>query len=637
MAEEEGVFVETVELPPEPPPSGAVQWLRDNLFYSISSGLLTLTLGAITLIGVRTFLGWFLDPFRKWASVTENARLLMVQAYPQEEFHRVWIALGIVAVLAGLSLAVWQAFGMMSVERITRGMMAAGSIVAVGSLLAPLGEEGLTSVRIMVFVAGAVIAGAGYLWKRTAGDGLKEDNIPTALVAGFLLAIGVLALWTIKLPVQETFADGTKEVFLQRIATSTTAPWTLLIAALAVSYLVGRVLPESALVRRLLVVGWMLSFPVILMFVLRAPATEWNLVAVEDLPIFLGVGVVVSLILYLFGNPAVGEWKYLVSALWLLVAIAWVFVSFLFFDPNGMFQFVIPFTTTQITIDPGFTINSTFDVLQVLEFKFPLLLGALFALAAPSFGGPRAARLRYLVVWWVALFGLIVAFRSGASATSLELAGSQFVGGLALTFTLAIGGLALSFPLGVLMALGRASTMPIVRMICTTYIELVRSVPLITWLFFGANLLNLFLKGVIDVNEIVRAIIAVALFSAAYLAENVRGGLQSIPKGQYEAADAVGMSVVQKTVLITLPQALKAVIPALVGQVIALFKDTSLVAIIGLFDLLYIARTIIPNQSANIGSLMETTVTAAVVYWIFTFTFSRSSMRLEKRLGLGTR
>jgi general L-amino acid transport system permease protein len=272
-----------------------------------------------------------------------------------------------------------------------------------------------------------------------------------------------------------------------------------------------------------------------------------------------------------------------------------------------------------------------------LEFKFPLILGALFALAAPSFGGARAARLRYIGVWLGALGLLIMSFRLGAASSLLELSGTAFVGGLSLTFTLAIAAIVLSFPLGVLLALGRASTMPIVRMISTTYIELVRSVPLITWLYIGSNLLNLFLAGVVDIFSVVRAITAMTLFSAAYLAENVRGGLQSIPKGQYEAADAVGMSVVQKTVLITLPQALKAVIPALVGQVISLFKDTSLVSIIGLFDLLYIARNVIPGQSANIGSILELTVVAAAIYWIFTFTFSRSSMRLERRLGLGTR
>ncbi len=127
------------------------------------------------------------------------------------------------------------------------------------------------------------------------------------------------------------------------------------------------------------------------------------------------------------------------------------------------------------------------------------------------------------------------------------------------------------------------------------------------------------------------------LFSAAYLAENVRGGLQSIPKGQYEAARALGMSTAQMTMLITLPQALRVVIPAIVGQVISLFKDTSLVAIVGLADFFRVVRDIVPNQPTSLGSILENLILAAVVYWVFTFSFSRASQRLERRLGVGTR
>jgi general L-amino acid transport system permease protein len=136
---------------------------------------------------------------------------------------------------------------------------------------------------------------------------------------------------------------------------------------------------------------------------------------------------------------------------------------------------------------------------------------------------------------------------------------------------------------------------------------------------------------------VVKAIVAIALFSAAYLAENVRGGLQSIPKGQYEAAKAMGLSTVQTTVFITLPQALRSVIPAIVGQVISLFKDTSLVAIIGLADFLRVARDIVPNQPASLGSLQESLLFAMAIYWVFTFNVSRASLRLERKLGVGER
>ncbi len=620
MADSE-VFVDTGELAPEPPPSGAVQWIRDNLAYSVSSTITTIVVGFIVFFGLRALIAWFLNPFRKWSSVTANSRLLMVQAYPDAQFSRVWISVGIVVVLAGLSAAVWRVAGKVSVGQVASGLLSVGSAALVLALLAP-GE--FTGGRGILAVSGLAIAGAGYLWKRAKKASINDPVISTVALAGFGLVLIAVFLWTIKLPVQEVFADGTKEVTSQALANSTKVPWTILLGVLAASYVIGVAIRDAVpALRRILVGLWALSFPAILMVVMRAPDIKWDTVLSLDLPIFLVVGAAVGAALYVIGAPDTGEWKFIVSALGLVLAILWVLFSWYLFDPTS----TSPFHIT----------SSAADVLQRLEFKFPLILGALFALAAPSFGGAKAARLQFIGVWWAALGLLIMSFRLGAASSLLQLSGTAFVGGLALTFTLAIAGIVLSFPLGVLLALGRASTMPIVRMISTTYIELVRSVPLITWLYIGSNLLNLFLAGVVDIDSVVRAIIAITLFSAAYLAENVRGGLQSIPKGQYEAADAVGMSVVQKTVLITLPQALKAVIPALVGQVISLFKDTSLVSIIGLFDLLYIARTVVPGQSANLGSIMEMTVIAAAIYWVFTFTFSRSSMRLERRLGLGTR
>ena len=182
--------------------------------------------------------------------------------------------------------------------------------------------------------------------------------------------------------------------------------------------------------------------------------------------------------------------------------------------------------------------------------------------------------------------------------------------------------------------------MPIFRLLSTAYIEVIRGVPLITWLLIAFLMLPVALPAGIHIGGVVRAIAAMALFNAAYLAENVRGGLQSIPVGQKEAAKALSLSKLQETVFITLPQALRAVLPALVGQVIATFKDTSLVTIIGLFDFLHIARAVIPAQSQPfnfIGSVKETLLFAALLYWMFTFVFSRVSLRIEKKLGVGER
>ena len=230
--------------------------------------------------------------------------------------------------------------------------------------------------------------------------------------------------------------------------------------------------------------------------------------------------------------------------------------------------------------------------------------------------------------------------RGGASETGIIVTGSSIFGGFSLTWLLAIFGTYVSFPLGVMLALGRNSKLPIVRIICTGIIELVRSVPYITWLFFASVTLAVFLPAGVEFNLIVRVLMVTAFFSGAYFAENIRGGLQSIPKGQYEAADAIGMSPFQKTGLIVLPQALRAVIPTLVSSAITAFKDSSLVTIIGLFDFLTIGKTVIDNQSVPVnfvGHQRENLIFVAAVYWIFTFTLSRRSMKVEKRLGLGER
>jgi general L-amino acid transport system permease protein len=208
-----------------------------------------------------------------------------------------------------------------------------------------------------------------------------------------------------------------------------------------------------------------------------------------------------------------------------------------------------------------------------------------------------------------------------------------------LTVFLAVGGIVLSFPLGVLLALGRRSSLPGVRAVCVAYIELVRGVPLITVLFMGAFMLGFFLPaGTATPSLETRALIALVIFTSAYVAEIVRGGLQSVPRGQLEAAQALGLSTFATTRLIVLPQALRAVIPALVGQFISLFKDTSLVAIIGLTDLLGVARLITsqPDFIAQ-GLIFETLLFAAFVYWVGSYSMSRESQRLERRLGVGER
>ena len=209
-------------------------------------------------------------------------------------------------------------------------------------------------------------------------------------------------------------------------------------------------------------------------------------------------------------------------------------------------------------------------------------------------------------------------------------------GGLLLTFMLALIGIVVSFPLGVLLALGRRSSLPVVKALSTAYIELIRGVPLVTILFMAQVVLPLFLGGETTLERSVRALAGIILFSAAYQAENVRGGLQSIPIGQTEAAKALGMNTFLTTGLIVLPQALRAVIPATVGQLISLFKDTSLVAIVGLTDLLGAARGVLAKPE-YLGLASEVYFFCAIIYWFFNYAMSYASKRLEAALGVGKR
>jgi general L-amino acid transport system permease protein len=207
-------------------------------------------------------------------------------------------------------------------------------------------------------------------------------------------------------------------------------------------------------------------------------------------------------------------------------------------------------------------------------------------------------------------------------------------GGLMLTLVIATVGIAGALPLGIVLALGRRSNMPAVRVVCVTFIEFWRGVPLITVLFMSSVMLPLFLPEGMNFDKLLRALIGVILFQSAYVAEVVRGGLQAIPKGQYEAAAAMGLGYWRSMGLVILPQALKLVIPGIVNTFIALFKDTSLVIIIGLFDLLNSVKQAAADPKW-LGMATEGYVFAALVFWIFCFGMSRYSMHLERKLDTG--
>ena len=253
--------------------------------------------------------------------------------------------------------------------------------------------------------------------------------------------------------------------------------------------------------------------------------------------------------------------------------------------------------------------------------------------------GPRVI-MGYRIAAGIGVIGLVLRLSGILPAIGFTIAPLSYVetslwGGLPVTMILATYGLAFAFPYGILLALGRRSHLPLIKGLCVGFIELIRGVPLISLLIMASVMLPLFLPSGTTIDKFLRAQVAVILFAGAYIAEIIRGGLQSLPKGQFEAADAMGLNYMQKTTLIVLPQAIRVVIPPLINTFIGFFKDTSLVLIIGIFDFLNTANAALvdPNWAGFPG---EVYLFAAFVYFIFCYSMSRYSKYLEVELNRGT-
>jgi general L-amino acid transport system permease protein len=260
----------------------------------------------------------------------------------------------------------------------------------------------------------------------------------------------------------------------------------------------------------------------------------------------------------------------------------------------------------------------------------PAICVALF-IALYAISANRRFWRRELGLVWIVTLAVIFALMWGGFAGLGFVPNNQW-GGLPITLILSTFGLAAAFPLAVLVALGRRSTaMPAVRLLCIAYVELIRGVPLISLLFMASVMFPLFMPEGLNPDKLLRAQVAIILFAGAYLAEVVRSGLQTLPKGQYEAADALGLSYWQKMALIVLPQALRLVIPPLVNTFISFFKDTSLVLIIGIYDLLTAGKVALADPAWT-GFAKEVYLLLAVIYFLFCYAMSRYSRGLETHL-----
>ena len=603
------------ESPPEVQFAGVNRWLRENLFSSTGSAILTfVSIGA--LIGLfRSIIGFFISPEREWTAITYNLRLYMVQAYPESDFIRVWITIGLVMGLLGLTWGFNSVNEKSSLKSTGTTLMKVFSSLFLLVLIAPTSVvidkvEGTVvevfqqelRIYLLAVLAGLILV-SYFIRTKLASQEVSKDYLNIGYV-GLL----VVSIWLIKVPTV-TFDSSNVRIEpdpLLPLAASTKNPWTALYLLLVVTFFIGRYLNSKNLTsfKRILPVSWLLTPLVVVTWIYRKPDFTLSQITTLDLPVILGFSAIGYLVInYLNSEKLMQYQRYFVYGSLIIAVVV----------------FSLP-------------------VLRQLKLLFFLLW--ILISVAPTIANSKESARSLFIVWSVAITILILLMRGGTSETLIVVPGSSIYGGFALTWVLAFFGIAISFPFGVMLALGRTSSLPIIRIICTAIIELVRSVPFITWLFFGSVMLTFFLPAGVEFDEVVRAVVVTSIFSAAYLAENVRGGLQSISKGQFEAADAVGLSTLQIISLIVMPQALRAVIPPIVSQVISLFKDTSLVAIVGLFDLLYIGSKVIPNQSqgANfLGTIQENILFCAIFYWIFTYSFARRSMKIEKRLGLGER
>ncbi|MBT3873310.1 MAG: amino acid ABC transporter permease [Actinobacteria bacterium] len=602
----------TLESPPEVQFAGVSRWLKENLFSSLSSSILTVLSVAAVVSVFRAIIGFFISPEREWTAVTYNLQLYMVQAYPESDFIRVWITVGLLIFLLGLSWGFNSLKEKVIIKEWCDGLLKGISSFLFIVLIAPtsVDVEGTTvevfsnNTRYICLAVGVGLILTVYLLRKT----YPKNEIVRDRISFLYLSLLVGSIWIIKVPTV-TFTSSNERVdpdpFLP-LANTTTIPWTIIFGFMIFAYLIGSFLKAKGKdsMSRLILSSWVLAPLVIVSWIYRKPDFGMSNILTLDIPIAVTFSILGILAIRTLNSEKIVPYQKYITYGMLVLSIV------IFFLP----------------------------VLRQLKILF--FITWLLVSVAPTIANSKESAKNLSIVWSVTVFILVLLMRGASSESLIVVPGSSIYGGFTLTWLIAFFGIAISFPFGVILALGRTSKLPVIRIICTAVIELVRSVPFITWLFFGSVMLTLFLPKGVEFDEVLRAIVVTAIFSSAYLAENVRGGLQSISNGQFEAADAVGLSTLQRITLIIMPQALRAVIPPIVSQVISLFKDTSLVAIVGLFDLLYIGSKVIPNQSqgANfLGTIQENILFCAIFYWIFTYSFARRSMKIEKRLGLGER
>jgi len=574
--------------------AGPLAWLRQNLFSGVKNTVATLALGALLIWFIYEFLAWSVHS-AQWSVVFNNLRLMTSGQYPPREIWRVELTAAVLVFLTGLGMGVWT--------RLARNVLLTVVVLLAALFIVPLLSARIPAPSVYVLLDGQAPLPQFVFFGRGGQRVSFEIEPLTTVEAMERRPLGYLEFnsrtrWSTQASAAEEGALDLSQYTLALTATLTDRAGSALPRVAPVSASPDQ--PGATLAATLPRDGWYtlkLTAP-------EGEATGYAWLRVNDVTLFPTQPDAVAALEADYGaRPAPKQAVYADEQ------------SYLFQGTRTFAEFI------SLQVAPFFR-----------KVAFELFVGAALFFNGWVIGtlGKRELRVRRAAAFgWAAVPLLLIVLYGVGGSRALPVVTTSLWGGLLLTILLTVVGIAASFPLGVALALGRRSALPVVKWTSTVFIEVVRGVPLITILFMAKMIVPFFASGLSNLDLTIRMMIGLTLFSAAYLAENVRGGLQIIPHGQIEAARALGMGSLLTTTLIVLPQALRAVIPAIVGQFISLFKDTSLVAVVGLFELVGIVDIIVSGQPIYRPYQREAYIFVAVVYFVISYAMSDVSRRLE--------
>ena len=504
---------------PEEPSLSAREWARQNLFSTPFNSLLTVVFGLLIVLVVRGLLNFTFSEERGWDAVRTNLRLLFTHAYPEEQYIRIWVCVGVIMVLSGASLGLLARRGAgISMKKISMNLMALAGFIAGGVVLrepsvlkdsegAARRDDGgviresfpeAMADRWPWWLVAVILAGAGAaIWFGLGDAKRRRTFVPAVELVVGVLGLLVLSAWVYPWG-HYAFSDGEFIAEPGRtVAMSTKLPWTVMWLLLVGTLAGGRLLRGRGSAPRIklpLNLTWLLCPFVLFWVVLRDPELDWGRVASVDVPIAVLFAALGGAVVWFLTNPRIGELGRVVAAVLLAVAI---------------FNWVAAFA-------------GWYPMLQKVRLSFLLL--ALVALLAHNFAGDSTQRRRLATAWVVGMAGFHYLVTLINTPSTVDTPTDALIGGFAVTIIVAVFTLMFSFPLGVLLALARTSKLPIFRVLSTSYIEVIRGVPLITILIFFTIILPLFLPAGMSIGQLAGATLGYTLFSAAYLAENIREG-----------------------------------------------------------------------------------------------------------------